>query len=355
MKQEKPMFRKQLLLIRKGTPSFLLVFGLVSVLISVNLQSGNAVDSTSKCKTMGFIHKKQTQYFQCTKVGKQLILKPVRLNSWQQSIFTSTSLTIIPSKLTEPIESAAGWSIIPFKAEFNWKSDEGKSLISDGSPIANGSGTRVLLLGDSLAAAIAPTFLQIQKSLNWNLRLVFRSSCQVAETRVIYQDKDSWEKCDKARLERLKVVQEFKPDILILIEDPLNPVAPDNGKTAFQTWRLGFKKSLANLETSSSMKVVLMSRPAGVTKALQDCLKGKSQLTLLCFGKASTGKLLRDAQKAEVESIGGSFIDLTPLLCINDSCPPFIGNALVFRDHVHFTNRFAEMLGDQVSVYFKQN
>jgi hypothetical protein len=331
----------------------LLFLGFIFAMMPVGLHSGIATENNENCKNLGFIQKKESQYFQCTKVGKQLSLKPVRLSSWQQSILSSTSLKIIPSKLSEPIESAAGWSVIPFKAEFNWKSDEGKALISDGSPVTNGSGTRVLLLGDSLAAAVAPTFLDLQKSLNWNLRLVFRSACQVAETRVVYHDKDRWEKCDKARLERFKVIQDFKPDILVLIEDPLNPVAPDSGKSAFQTWRSGFEKSMADLEVFSAMKVVLISRPVGVNKSLQDCLKGKSQLTISCFGKASTDKLMRADQKAQIEAVGGSFIDLTPLLCMNDRCPPFIGNTLVYRDHVHFTNRFAEMLADELSVYFK--
>jgi len=301
---------------------------------------------------VGKIEKIKSEYFECVKLNRQLKLKKVNLSPWQKSLYTSTKLTKLPENLVDPIESAAGWTSNPFRGELNWSSDEGNSPMSDGVPIKNGNGVKVLLIGDSLGAAIGPAFLQMQKLFAWNLRVIFTSSCHISDTKISYKSKEEREKCAIARTNRVMVVNDFKPDILVLIEDPLNPALPNKGETSIQTWQKGLAISLQQLEKLQNMKIVMISRPTGVNKSLQDCLKRNTQLSNDCFGSASKDLSVRLAQKLEVEKVGGSFIDLTPILCMNGTCPPFIGSALVYRDHIHFTYRFSEMLGDELKKYF---
>jgi hypothetical protein len=323
------------------------------LLLCINLESGFAASDNSKCKVPGNFEKVGSEFYQCIKSGSSLRLKKVNITSWQTELLKSIALKKVPSNLVDPIENAAGWSSNPFMGKMIWKSDEGVDLMSDGVPIQNGNGTKVLLMGDSLAPAIGPAFLQLQKTYNWNFRVIFRSSCQISDTKIIYKDKADLEKCALARLERLKVITEFKPSILVLIEDPLNPVLPNKGETPFQTWRASFARSLSVFAKQVPMKTVLLSRPVGVNKALQNCLKGRSEITTQCFGKVSTDLNLRLAQKMETEKAGGLFVDLTTSLCMNGTCPPFIANALVYRDHIHFTYAFAEKLGIELEEFFK--
>jgi hypothetical protein len=332
---------------------FYLIMLIGVVGLSINPEMSFASSTPSKCISVGKIEKIKSEYFECTKSGRQLKLKKVSLSKWQKNLYASTKLTKLPDNLVEPIENAAGWTSNPFKRQINWSSDEGNSPMSDGVPIQNGDGVKVLLMGDSLGAAIGPTFIQMQKMFNWNLRVIFSSSCHVADTKISWNSKEEIEKCDIARTDRIRVINDFKPDILVLIEDPLNPVLPDKGETSIQTWQKNLARSLAKLVKLQNMRIVMISRPVGVNKSLQDCLKRNDQLSNECFGSASKDSSLRLAQRIEVEKVGGSFFDLTPNLCMNGICPPFIGNALVYRDHIHFTYRFAEMLGNELKNYFK--
>jgi len=320
--------------------------------LSLNPEMSFASSSASKCISLGKIEKIKSDYFECAKSAGQLKLKKVSLSPWQKNLYSSTKLTKLPENLVEPIESAAGWTDNRFRRDLNWLSDEGNSPMSDGVPVNNGNGVKVLLMGDSLGAAIGPTFLQMQKLFTWNLRVIFTSSCHIADTKISYKSKEELEKCNIARTDRIKVINDFKPEILVLIEDPLNPVLPNKGETSIQTWQKGLESSLAQLVKSQKMKIVMISRPTGVNKSLQDCLKRNTQLSNDCFGSVSKDLSVRRAQKIEVEKVGGSFVDLTPILCMNGTCPPFIGNALVYRDHIHFTYRFSEMLGDELKKYF---
>ena len=336
---------------RSSFVPLIVILGMMS--FAATPESSFANSPSSKCISLGKIEKVKSEYFECVRVGSQLKLKKVSLSKWKESLYASTKLVKLPETIVDPIESAAGWSSIPFLRQMKWSSDEGHYPISDGVPIQNGTGARVLLMGDSLAGAIGPSFLQIQKTYNWDLRVVFRSSCQIAETNISYKTKEELEKCEIARMDRIKVITDFKPEILVLMEDPLNPVVPNNGETASQTWQKGLARALVKLEKFQNMKIVMISRPVGVSKSLQDCLKRNDQLGKDCFGIFSKDLGIRLVQKKEVEKIGGKFLDLTPFLCMNGICPPFIRNALVYRDQVHFTNSFAEMLGDEIEDYFK--
>lgn len=52
-----------------------------------------------------------------------------------------------------------------------------------------------------------------------------------------------------------------------------------------------------------------------------------------------------DAERAAVESTGGTYADLSTLYC-TDICAPYIGNTLVYRDSHHLTASFTESLAN---------
>lgn len=325
----------------------------IALILPVSIPTAfSAVTQNSSCKKIGDYVKVKKSYFECKSLGNSNKWKLVELSEWRRSLLLSLSLSDIPENLVDTVENAAGWSSIPFLRQMRWSADEGSFPNADGVPLSNGTGKKVLIIGDSLAPAMGPALLHIQKVFNWNLRMVFRSSCQIADTTAISGSKDNLEKCKLARQERIRIVNEFQPEILVLIEDTANPIAIQKGESAFQTWQGRFSESLLTLSNQSEAMLVLMSRPTGVKKSLQDCVKGKSRLTPDCFGNASQNANYRIAQKKAIQSVGGSYVDLTPLLCINGSCPPFIENALVYRDHIHFTNSFCEILGKELTEFF---
>lgn len=328
---------------------------LVSALTCLSLTPTSSVASSpgALCKYNGNYLKIKSEYFLCKKSGKKFTVKKVNLTDWKKSVFASTTLTDVPKNLVDPVDTAAGWSSIPFLREINWTTDEGRFPSSDGVPIQNGDGDKVLLMGDSLAAAIGPAFLSLQRTMNWNLRIVFRSSCQIAETKVSYHSREQLDKCTQARADRIKAINDFKPNILVLIEDPLNPILPNPGNSILQTWEKGLAKTLAGYSQAGAMKIVFISRPVGVSKSFQDCVNRKLQLSTDCYGESVKDKIFRDTQKIQVEKVGGTFLDLTQFLCMNGTCPPFIVNSLVYRDHVHFTDAFCRMLGLQLKDFFK--
>ena len=238
-----------------------------------------AISPESLCKSQGNFIKVKSEYFLCKKFGKQFTVKKVNLTDWQKSLFASATLTDVPKILIEPFETAAGWSSIPFLKEIKWTTDEGRFPSSDGIPIQNGDGDKVLLMGDSLAAAIGPAFLSLQRTMNWNLRIVFRSSCQIATTKVSYHSSAQLEKCNEARADRIKAINDFRPNILVLIEDPLNPIIATPGKTILETWEKGFAKTLARYSLGGTMKLIVLSRPFGLPKSFQYCVNRNLQLS----------------------------------------------------------------------------
>ena len=329
-----------------------LVFMLTVSMLILYPQQGLAAPTQNVCTSEGFYKYEKANYSICVKKGKQLIWQKSALTSWQKNLFSSSTYSSIPGDLIDPIEQAAGWTNIPFLKQVNWSTDEGQYPTADGSPLQNGSGDKVLLIGDSLAPAIGPAFLQLQKMYNWNFRIIFRSSCHVSETTNANSSQANLEKCELARQARLKAVQDFQPSVLILTEDPLNPIIASKGKTSFETWEKGFEVSLNTFVKLTKSKIFLISRPVGVKKSLQDCLKGKSGLTADCYGNLETDKRMRQSQKNAIEKVGGTYIDLSPLLCINGTCPPFIMKSLVYRDTIHFTNAFAQLIAPELKKYF---
>ena len=51
--------------------------------------------------------------------------------------------------------------------------------------------------------------------------------------------------------------------------------------------------------------------------------------------------------RAAARAGGGSYVDVTPLVCLHDLCPAIVGRVVTFRDNDHITITWAKAVAGE--------
>ena len=207
-----------------------------------------------------------------------------------------------------------------------------------------------VLVGDSTAMheldALVP-LVEVDGS-EWRLVNRARFACPFVDVPVQNEVTDIVETCRAHNAETLGLLDELRPD-LVLVTNSYQPLTEDGGGAITpDRWAEGFAAHVGRVAEASSAVAVLTPPPDDAD--LASChTRGSTPVD--CISRTSRTWVDRAAAEREaVEAVGGTFVDLRPLTCVDDLCPAFVGTVPVKEDRVHLTTAFARavspVLGD---------
>ncbi|MEV8181626.1 acyltransferase family protein [Specibacter sp. NPDC078692] len=209
-----------------------------------------------------------------------------------------------------------------------------------------GGSKSLVLVGDSHAGQYLDPLAAIGSRNGWKVRAMVRDGCPFSAAPASSATA-TYTNCSSQNAVSLKKILKQKPDRVVI-----------SGMTPY-----GYKKSLKWGWASDAVLVegyVKMLRPlqaAGITvsvvadmpypeRSIPDCVVQQGAGAAECV---TTRNHLKDPLLTAALKVGNvQTIDLTSHLCKTDSCPPVIGNVLVFRDN-HMTTTFAKTLEEPLA------
>jgi len=216
-----------------------------------------------------------------------------------------------------------------------------------------------VILGDSYALAVYNTILGALDLSKWHVIALNMRECMVADVVPFNWGEAGGVRADCAphREWTFNYLQEIKPDLIFLSDQPTHPIAngdKDSGDAHDQLWQEGLQRSMQTLGKLDSKIVYLGIPESGWENSLINCTNAQGDLKKGCFGSISFNRNYLDTQKYATEAVGGLFIDLKGWICDLGTCPPIIDNTPVFYDGAHFSEAFATKMAPLLGALLRE-
>jgi hypothetical protein len=221
------------------------------------------------------------------------------------------------------------------------------------------AGKTAVILGDSYALAVYNTILGALDLTKWNVVALNMRECMVADIVPFNWGEAGGVRADCAphREWTFNYLQETKPDLIFISDQPTHPIAQGNkdaGEAHDQLWEEGLQRSIQKLGKLNSKIVYLGVPDSGGGTSLIYCTNAQGELKKSCFGSISWNRNYVLTQKYATESVGGLFIDLKSWICDLGTCPPIIDNTPVFYDGAHFSEAFATKMAPLLAALLRE-
>ena len=200
----------------------------------------------------------------------------------------------------------------------------------------------VALFGDSHAGRWFPALEQVAEAHNIRLVTFTKSKCRSVELR------DAWangpnQSCVDWRMDAAAQLSAMAPDVIVLANH-LGLVAGTGTSSAKDSWTDGIAYSLDQLPAES--EVVMLADSPEFTESPVYCLSNHPTDSAQCAEPRSE---MLNAEMVEIQrsvgaSTGADVVDLTEYFCNAETCPPVIGDTLVYSDEHHITATFSRQL-----------
>ena len=204
----------------------------------------------------------------------------------------------------------------------------------------------VALVGDSLAGDWFTPLKQIADERHWKLVTELHSVCPLTSTMMIYPDVGGpYTAChDWGTAVMRDLETSIRPDVVITSDYPglATPADPSGGAVAQAGIGDGMAAYWEQLEAQGASVVAIKETPDMVIN-IPDCVANNPGSVGTCAMPVAR------ALKPDVPTVyataaaGGTvpLVDMNSLLCGPASCPPVIGNVLVYQDNHHLTSTYA--------------
>lgn len=201
------------------------------------------------------------------------------------------------------------------------------------------SGPTVALAGDSHAAQWVPALAAIAERQGWNLITHTKSACPFGAMTTGLEG-GVYDACVEWNATLLDELLKIRPELIVTSSSTTNlPVDPSGASLSeFQRTDLyveGLRRSIETL-MASGLDVVLLAdtpRPKG---DIPECLAANELVEECTISREQA--MVADLHKAVAESLNGpAYVDMTPWICTEESCPPVIDNLIVWRDTHHLS------------------
>lgn len=213
---------------------------------------------------------------------------------------------------------------------------------------------QVMVLGDSISGAIAPAVIKAGEERGWAVTMWAKSRCPMAEVTKFDPDLGgTYEECDVFREAALQAIEQRRPDVVVLAMSRLT--------TEFLTVdgkQVGGPRAVA-LATKGLERTVERLRAAGIGVVLSDspnrapffpttCLAEKRDARSCVFHE--NGKTSIMAATAQAMGDRVTLVKANATVCPDGTCQPVVGNVVVYRDKLHFTQTFAKTLAGEYAA-----
>ncbi|MEV6595227.1 acyltransferase family protein [Actinoplanes sp. NPDC051346] len=218
------------------------------------------------------------------------------------------------------------------------------------------SDTTVVLFGDSHAGHWFPALEAAALRERWKVVVVSKSACTAAES-LIYlpQLKREFTECVRWREDAWRYIRSLRPaKVLMASTYPSSELLGVPG-TQDEAWVSGWERSVRAVSTPGT-EVYFMNDTPWQTGSVPDCLSEHLDDVGACARSRETAIAKPERRKliiAAVRRAGATVIDPTPWFCTATTCPPVIGNLLVYRDQHHITTAYSRLLAPELGAWLR--
>ena len=201
------------------------------------------------------------------------------------------------------------------------------------------SATTVALFGNSHAAQWFEPLEKIARSKSWRLRTLTASACPFLSGSNPNVYCDTWRENVIATIRdqhiKVVIVSQFfgsKPD--------------DTNLSVAQWWQEELPLTISALRAVGAEPIILLDTP-NPPEDTPTCLSSHPNNIQLCGptpSSLSKGATISQAIESVASETGVAVIDPTDWFCLDDICPPVVGDLLVYRDGHHMSDLFASQL-----------
>lgn len=267
----------------------------------------------------------------------------------QAAVAESADRKAVPSNLDPPLADAAA---------------EQKTMLVDGCLLDGAqdrqpecaagdtaSSTRVVLVGDSHAAAWNPAFEQVAGQRHWRLEKFAKGSCPLMDlpsTNPLGGLVEQTNHCRQWRAQILTRLRAERPQLVVVSMKRAYSERNDRqiGFTPFSPAWLNALSGLVRQLRDTGAQVLVLGPVPNPQSVVPICLSANLEDATACTPTRSTAVNESGiaAEAAATNSAGGQYVDLTQLFCTPSRCPVVVGNTLVYLDWSHITLEYSRLL-----------
>ena len=201
----------------------------------------------------------------------------------------------------------------------------------------------VFLFGDSHAASWYPALAELAEQGRIRLDTNTKSSCPSADLPLLLEGVEYTE-CAQWRAGVLERIGQEQPDLVLLANYGASEPELEGETDDFAArWQTGMESTI---EAIDGPEVAVLADVPHDPETPAVCLSDELENAGECATPISSAfdpRIVR-AERAAAEATGADYLDLTPYLCNDETCPVIIGDLLVYRDGHHLTATFSTKL-----------
>ena len=228
--------------------------------------------------------------------------------------------------------------------------DDNDALIECHFGSAAGSGTKVALVGDSHAGALAPALERLATDRGWDLRVYLKPGCPWSDTMRFRPDGNTTaiQNCRtwQEKVSRTLAEQPEPFDLVITTSYAIvgNMVDPDGASTPYDASVVGLRRTWSQFHAANpSAPIVVVRDNPNWDQSPVTCLQHNAPADCVETEDAAFSNL--DPQIEAVEGQANvDLLDFTDIYCPDASCRSVIGGVTVYRDPHHLSQSFAMSL-----------
>jgi hypothetical protein len=202
----------------------------------------------------------------------------------------------------------------------------------------------VVLFGDSHMEQWLPAFDAAAEKAHWKVVAWTKSACPPAEITVRNSSLNrTYTECDAWRARTIKRIGELDPAVVVMSQS--ETVVP--GSVSPKAYAAATAATLSKLGKATSGKVEYLHDIPIPGKNLPECVAANLDDVRACgydAAKAYSYPDRHDAIAPAARKAGAQVINTQKWFCTDSTCPPVVGDVLVYRDDSHMTVPYSTWL-----------
>ncbi|HXK22166.1 MAG TPA: acyltransferase family protein [Myxococcota bacterium] len=203
----------------------------------------------------------------------------------------------------------------------------------------------VALVGDSKAGQWGDALESIGVRHGWRLTYLLKSACELSTSLAEAQQAPD-PICRAWGESVLGLLAADPPDLVLTSQVSSTAWADGSDATKREVLVEGMLEAYGRLRARGSAVAILIDNPNPGRLKVDDCVSQHPDDLASCTFARDPGSGGRPAQLAAAERGGYAVIDLADRICPGATCPPVIGNVLVYRQGSHLTRTYVSTLSD---------
>jgi hypothetical protein len=207
------------------------------------------------------------------------------------------------------------------------------------------SSTAIVLFGDSHATQYFPAFDFIAQVRHWRLVVLSKATCPPFQLTLFSPVLGrTFSECDQWREQALARIAREHPALVVL--GAARHYDSSYHFTAYgQLWLDGIRLTVERVRRLGVPVMVLGPTPKPPFD-VPSCVSGHLDEVQACATPLTqaVNAVGRQAERAVAQSAGARYVDVSAWMCVQQMCPPIVGNLLVYRDDNHLTTGYAAWL-----------